>query len=106
MKSRPQHDVAVRNLDKFGQMMTMKIRGGGNGAMAFYGAVRVARRVTRTGGAEALVKYQRSIEMVKVTHGGIVRISAGIEDEEDLLDDFSKALQVVERVVREGVGAE
>ena len=70
--------------------------------MAFVGAVLLAKRATSTGGTETLVQHQRSIEMKKVTDGGVVRISVGLEDVDDIVEDFERALWVAERVLEEG----
>jgi cystathionine gamma-synthase len=101
LPSHPQYELAKRQMDLCGQMITFKIRGGSNAAMAFVGAVSLARRATSTGATETLVQHQRSVEMEKVTAGGIIRVSIGIEDAEDLLDDFNKALFVAQEVSKE-----
>ncbi len=38
--------------------------------------------------------------MEKITPGGIIRVSIGLENADDLLEDFAKALQCVEKVCR------
>ncbi len=45
--SHPQHDLAKTQMDMFGQMVTWCIKGGSDAAMAFVGAVTLARRATR-----------------------------------------------------------
>ena len=80
--------------------MTWSIVGGSEAAMAFVGAVSLARRATSTGGTETLVQHQRSIEMKKVTPGGIIRTSVGLEHPDDLVEDFDKALKCVANVLR------
>ena len=76
-------------MDMFGQMVTWCIKGESDAAMAFVGAITLARRATSTGGTETLVQHQRSIEMEKITPGGIIRVSVGLENADDLIDDFS-----------------
>lgn len=98
LKSHPQHDLAKDQMDMFGQMVTWCIKGESDAAMAFVGAITLARRATSTGGTETLVQHQRSIEMEKITPGGIIRVSVGLENADDLIDDFSKALKCVEKV--------
>ena len=102
LASHPQHAVAEAMLDLYGQMVTIKVKGDSDGAMAFVGAVLLAKRATSTGGTETLVQHQRSVEMEKVTDGGIVRISVGLEDVDDLIEDFERALWVAERVLNKG----
>eukprot|EP00549_Striatella_unipunctata_P019048 CAMPEP_0118694990 /NCGR_PEP_ID=MMETSP0800-20121206/12897_1 /TAXON_ID=210618 ORGANISM="Striatella unipunctata, Strain CCMP2910" /NCGR_SAMPLE_ID=MMETSP0800 /ASSEMBLY_ACC=CAM_ASM_000638 /LENGTH=637 /DNA_ID=CAMNT_0006593651 /DNA_START=270 /DNA_END=2183 /DNA_ORIENTATION=- len=98
LESHPQHKLAKKQMDLFGQVFTFCIKGGSEAAMAFVGAVSLARRATSTGGTETLVQHQRSVEMVKVTHGGLIRVSVGLEDTQDLLDDFGRALECSKEV--------
>jgi cystathionine gamma-synthase len=98
LESHPQHELAKKQMDMFGQICTFCIAGGSNAAMSFVGAVQLATRATSTGGTETLVQHQRSIEMVKVTPGGVIRVSVGLEDEDDLVEDFAMALLCAERV--------
>ena len=100
LASHPQHALAKTQMDLFGQMVTWSIVGGSEAAMAFVGAVSLARRATSTGGTETLVQHQRSIEMKKVTPGGIIRTSVGLEHPDDLIEDFDKALKCVANVLR------
>ena len=100
LASHPQHLLAKTQMDLFGQMVTWCIVGGSEAAMAFVGAVSLARRATSTGGTETLVQHQRSVEMKKVTPGGIIRVSVGLEHPDDVIEDFDKALKCVAKVLR------
>jgi hypothetical protein len=90
--------LAKRQRDLFGQILTFCIKGDSEAAMAFVGAVSLTRRATSTGGTETLVQHQRSVEQIKVTQGGVIRVSVGLEDAQDVIDDFSKALHCSKEV--------
>jgi cystathionine gamma-synthase len=98
LESHPQHELAKRQMDLFGQILTFCIKGDSEAAMAFVGAVSLVRRATSTGGTETLVQHQRSVEQIKVTQGGVIRVSVGLENARDVIDDFSKALDCSKEV--------
>jgi cystathionine beta-lyase/cystathionine gamma-synthase len=103
LRSHPQHAVAKRQMHGgFGGMLTMEVRGGVHGAIAVCDALQVAVNAMSLGGVETLVSipvYSSHINMSQEElsrHGvtaGMIRISAGIEDIEDLKGDFARALQ-------------
>ncbi|HEY3266750.1 MAG TPA: cystathionine gamma-synthase [Armatimonadota bacterium] len=101
LKSHPQHDLAVRQMSGFGGMVSFQIRGGRAEADAFVRALRVFSFAESLGGVESLCCYPP-----EMTHGsipreererrgitdGTLRLSVGIEDTEDLIDDLGAAL--------------
>ena len=102
LKSHPQHALALRQMRGFGGMVTFTLKGGLEAARA------VSRRVTlftlaeSLGGVESLMCHP-----VTMTHGsipketreargvteGLLRLSVGIEDAEDLIRDLAQALE-------------
>ncbi|MEB3330018.1 MAG: cystathionine gamma-synthase [Candidatus Sericytochromatia bacterium] len=101
LHSHPQHALAARQMRGFGGMVSFTLKGGLEAARA------VSRRVTlftlaeSLGGIESLMCHP-----VSMTHGsiprdvreargvvdGLLRLSVGIEDAEDLLGDLEQAL--------------
>ncbi|TLZ74271.1 MAG: methionine gamma-lyase, partial [Methanobacteriota archaeon] len=85
---------------------SFELGGGFRAAKAFVESVRVATLAVSLGGAETLVQHPASM-----THGplteeerrvsgvteGLVRVSAGLEDTEDLIDDFDASIRKAPR---------
>jgi methionine-gamma-lyase len=100
----PTHDVAKRVLDGFGGMLSFDLRGGREAGRRFIEATRVAKLAASLGGVETLVAHpasttHRQLDAEALAAAGIgegmVRMSVGIEDAADLLEDLTAALEVV-----------
>jgi cystathionine beta-lyase/cystathionine gamma-synthase len=99
----PQYELAARQMSGFGSMITLDL-GSLDNARAFTRRLRVATLGESLGGVETLVSHPASM-----THAGLgvegrakvgiadgmVRLSIGIEDVEDLIADFDQALAAV-----------
>jgi len=90
----PGHDVARRQMKGgFGGMLSIRVRGGAEGAIAAAARVRVWKRATSLGGVESLIEHRASIEGANSPcPPDLLRLSAGIEDVEDLWRDIDRAL--------------
>jgi methionine-gamma-lyase len=90
LSSHPDHELAGRQLatDRFGAMVTFAPRGGVDGMAAFTDHLRLCDIGVSLGDVYTLV-YPRPKD------GGIVRLSVGCEDVEDLLEDFRLGLSFV-----------
>jgi cystathionine gamma-synthase len=100
--SHPQHDIAARQMKNgFGGVLSIELPSEAL-AMAFVGALQTAQRATSLGGTETLAEHRASIEPPgRVTSPpGLVRISVGLEDVSDLMDDFTRALTIAEQVAK------
>jgi cystathionine beta-lyase/cystathionine gamma-synthase len=105
LASHPQHAVAVKELRHgFGGMMAIEVAGGVEGGQRFCDALELAWVATSLGGTHTLVGHAASTthrQMDQVARraagiaDGLVRISVGIEDPEDILDDMTRALEKV-----------
>ena len=106
LESHPHHAVAAALFEErgFGGMLSVEIAGGVEGGMAFCDALQVAWIATSLGGTHTLVghaastthrQYSPEARRVAGIADGLVRISAGIEDAEDLLADVEQALEKV-----------
>ena len=86
LASHPDHALAKRLLgDRFGAMLTFKPRGGVENMAAFTDHLRLCDIGVSLGDVFTLV-YPRSRD------GGIIRVSVGCEDAEDLVEDFALGL--------------
>jgi cystathionine gamma-synthase len=88
----PGHELAARQMDGFGAMLSFELHGGAPAADALCGAVRVCVHATSLGGVETLLERRQRWEGEESTPPGLVRVSVGIEDIEDLWDDLEAAL--------------
>ncbi len=89
----PGAEVAARQMSGFGGMLSVRLAGGEPAAMALAAGVRLWRRGTSLGGVESLIEHRASIEPEgSATPRDLLRLSAGIEHFEDLIDDLAQAL--------------
>jgi cystathionine gamma-synthase len=97
------YDIAVRQMKLFGGVLSFEVADA-TAAWALAGALRVVRRATSLGGTETLIEHRASIEPVgRVTSPpGLLRLSVGLEDPDDLVADFTAALDIMERVCTAG----
>ncbi len=106
LASHPQHEVAAALFGErgFGGMLAVEIAGGVEGGMAFCDALDLAWIATSLGGTHTLVSHAASTTHRQYTGDarraagiadGLVRISTGIEDVEDLVADVERALENV-----------
>ncbi len=90
----PGHDLARRQMrGGFGGMLSIRVRGGAEAAIAAAARVNVWKRATSLGGVESLIEHRASIEGPdSPCPPDLLRLSAGIEDVEDLWRDLDRAL--------------
>ena len=77
----------------FGGMWSFHLKGGRSSAMRGAAKVKVFTRATSLGGTESLIEHRASIEgPATQTPQNLLRVSVGIEDASDLIDDLAQAL--------------
>jgi len=95
----PGHDVARRQMRAFGGMVSCVLAGGEDAAADLVGRTRLFTLAESLGGVESLIGYPARMSHAGLAgtplaaDPGLVRLSVGIEDLEDLLDDLERALQ-------------
>ncbi len=96
----PQHDLARRQMRGFGGMLSFDL-GSLDAARAFLGHVRLITLAESLGGVESLTCHPATMTHASVPPDmrarlgitdGLVRVSVGIEDVEDLKEDLAQAL--------------
>jgi methionine-gamma-lyase len=103
LASHPQHGLATRILrgGMAGGMLSLDLAGGRAAGEAFLGRLRVAVHATSLGSAETLCSHPASSSHRQLDDAalalagmtpGMVRISIGLEDPDDLVEDFSAAI--------------
>jgi cystathionine gamma-lyase len=100
LTSHPQHELAKKQMKGFGGMMTFDIKGGLENARRFLKTVKVFACAESLGGVESLIEHpaimthasipKENREKLGITDG-LIRLSVGIEDSNDLIDDLKAA---------------
>ncbi len=98
----PGHELARRQMKAFGAMMSFEAKGGYEGGKRVMDAVKIFLRAASLGDTRSLIVHPASTshravpreqrEAIGVTDG-LVRLSVGIEDVEDLIADLDQALR-------------
>ena len=101
LKSHPDHALAKKQMRGFGGMLAFDLKGGLPAARRFCDRVRLFLLAASLGGAESLVilpiySSHYNISEEELRHAGVspgtVRVSLGLEDKEDLIEDLKQAL--------------
>jgi cystathionine beta-lyase/cystathionine gamma-synthase len=101
LPSHPQHKLARKQMNGFGGIVTIELKGGVRSAVKVCDRLRVAVNAMSLGGVETLVSipvyssHTRMNAQELAGHGvspGMVRISVGVEGIDDLIDDFLRSL--------------
>lgn len=94
--------IEVVRYPGFGSMLSFDVAGGGEAADAVCAGARLIRNATSLGGVESLMERRAVIAGQEHLPPGLLRLSVGIEDVEDLWRDLSQALRVVPATTRDG----
>ena len=101
LESFPGHKVAARQMSGFGAMISFEVDGGLDKAKKVVNSVKLAQLAVSLGDCETLIELpaamtHRGYDKAKLAEFGLtesmVRISAGLEDVEDLIKDIDQAL--------------
>ncbi|MBE9509487.1 MAG: aminotransferase class I/II-fold pyridoxal phosphate-dependent enzyme [Bacteroidetes bacterium] len=104
LKSHPQHELAKKQMKGFGTMISFGLIGGLDAGKVLMDNVELATLAVSLGGIETLIQHPASMthsginKEEKLKAGitdGLVRLSVGIENVEDLIDDLSQALNKI-----------
>ena len=90
----PGHHLASRQMRGYGAMVSFDVRGGEGPAEAVVDATRLITAGTSLGGVESLIERRGRWHGEGGLPPGLVRLSVGIEDVEDLWADLDRALAV------------
>ncbi|QHN04201.1 aminotransferase class I/II-fold pyridoxal phosphate-dependent enzyme [Granulicella sp. WH15] len=90
----PQHEIAARQMKMFGGVLSFQLRGSEAEALAFTGRTKLFTRATSLGGTHSLIEHRASIEGAGTkTPDNLLRLSIGLENSLDLIEDLRGALQ-------------
>ena len=106
LRSHPGYEIARRQQQGFGGMLSFELAGGENAVRAFLGSLRFFSLAESLGGVESLVCHPPSMTHAAVEpdaldragiHNNLIRLSVGIECGEDLVVDVLQALNAASR---------
>jgi len=99
LESHPQHTVAAKQMNSFGGMLSIQVGeedANPDLAMKLAANLKLIVRATSLGGVESLIEHRASIEGEgTATPQNLLRISIGLEHPDDLIADFSQALETL-----------
>ena len=101
LKSHPQHNIAKKQMNGFGGMISVVIKGGLESATNFLEKTKLFSLAESLGGVESLIEHPAIMTHASVPpeireeigiSDGLVRLSVGIESIDDLLEDIESSL--------------
>jgi cystathionine gamma-synthase len=93
LSSHPEHELATKQMSLYGGMLSCEVKGGRQPAMDVAAKTKIFTRATSLGGVESLIEHRASIEGPGTTSPeGLLRLSIGLENADDLIEDLDQAL--------------
>ncbi len=101
LPSHPQHELAKRQMSGFSGMVSFTLRGGAEAAYAAVQKTKVFSFAESLGGVESLITHPATMTHAAIPReqreargvtDGLLRLSVGIEDKEDLVADLDRAI--------------
>ena len=101
LTSHPQHEIAKKQMNGFGGMISVVLKGGLSSATSFLERTNIFSLAESLGGVESLIEHPAIMTHASIPaeireeigiSDGLVRLSVGIESIEDLLEDIDNAL--------------
>jgi cystathionine beta-lyase/cystathionine gamma-synthase len=102
LASHPDHAIAAKQMSGFGGVVTIDVKDGKAGAYRVFDKLKIVKRAASLGGVESICSLPiltsqyglTDDELVKAgVSKGMIRISIGLEDASDLIDDLDQALK-------------
>ncbi|AKD55348.1 trans-sulfuration enzyme family protein [Spirosoma radiotolerans] len=112
LPSHPQYDLAKRQMSAGGAIVTIELEGGFDRVNAFFEALTIPTLSSNLGDSRTIVTNPNTTTHAKLKPDekaalgitpGLIRISVGLEDIDDLIEDFTQAVEKSAEVVKEKV---
>lgn len=103
MKNHPQYELAVKQMNGFGGVITFEVKGGYDAGVKVMNNVRLALLAVSLGDVDTLIQHPASMTHAIIPQedrlkmgitDGLVRLSIGLEDVDDIITDLKQALEV------------
>lgn len=104
LASHPQHEICKQQMSGYGGMVSFEIKGGRKAGEKLMNSIKIFTLAVSLGDVDSLIEHPASMthstyssdELVNVgITDGLVRLSVGLEDVHDLIDDLSQALKAI-----------
>lgn len=104
LKNHPSHGIAKKQMNGFGGMLSFEIKDGYDATVKFLKNIRFCTFTATLGTPDTLVQHPASMTHSKVPKeqralygisDGLIRVSVGFEDIEDIISDFEQALNAI-----------
>ena len=101
LKSHPQHEIACKQMNGFGGMISFGLKGGIDVGRAMMNSIKFCGLAVSLGGVESLIQHPASMTHASMgaearqranISDGLVRVSVGIENVNDIIADLEQAL--------------
>jgi len=102
LPSHPQHELAKKQMKQGGGIVTFVVRGGYERAQKFMDSLQIASKTANLGDSRTTVTHPASMTHSKLTpaeraavgiYDGLIRISVGLENIDDIIQDITQALE-------------
>ena len=102
LPSHPEHELAARQMTGFGGVFSFELSGGAGALASLTPRLKLTALAPSLGGVDSLMmppaitSHISVPEEVRAQSGisdGLLRVAVGVEDTEDLIDDFDSALE-------------
>ncbi len=101
LPSHPDHELAKRQMSQFGGMLSFELKGGIEAGVAFMKKIRFCTLAPTLGDADTLILHPASMSHLNIPRelrmengitDGLIRVSVGIENVEDIREDLEQAI--------------
>ena len=100
----PQHNLAMSQMSAGGNIVAFEVKGGKEGAFRFANALQVVKISNNLGDTKSLITHPATTTHQRLTqeareelgiNEGLLRLSVGLEDPADVIEDMSRALSAM-----------
>ena len=104
LPNHPGHDIAKKQMKTFGGMLSFEVKGGRAAGVKLVNALKLVTVAVSLGDAETLIEHPASMTHSTYTEeelkasgiaGGLIRLSVGLENAEDIIADLDQALKAI-----------
>ncbi len=105
----PHHEIAEKQMLGGGTLVAFEVEGGKAGAFAFANALTITGISNNLGDAKSLITHPETTTHQRLKpeqraalgiNSGLLRLSVGLEDADDLIEDLAQALEVIRALPR------